>query len=131
MKIEITGEPKEIAALVLAVQERQSKAIVETTDWAGNVTVVTEKSARKIHSTTSITMKLNFPFFFSILQQNGDWHKEVNPMESKKPSEPLGKMSTTQYCSTPQQKLFLMESVEQDPVQFQPFENACCFLLMF
>lgn len=32
MKIEITGEPKEIAALVLAVQERQSKAIVETTD---------------------------------------------------------------------------------------------------
>ena len=41
MKIEITGEPKEIAALV---QERQSKAIVETTDWAGNVAVVTEKS---------------------------------------------------------------------------------------
>ena len=44
MKIEITGEPKEIAALVLAVQERQSKAIVETTDWAGHVAVVTEKS---------------------------------------------------------------------------------------
>ena len=44
MKIEITGEPKEIAALVLAVQERQSKAIVETTDGAGNVAVVTEKS---------------------------------------------------------------------------------------
>ena len=44
MKIEITGEPKEIAALVLAVQERQIKAIVETTDWAGNVAVVTEKS---------------------------------------------------------------------------------------
>ena len=44
MKIEITGEPKEIAALVLAVQERQSKAIVETTDWACNVAVVTEKS---------------------------------------------------------------------------------------
>lgn len=38
------SEPKEIAALVLAVQERQSKAIVETTDWAGNVAVVTEKS---------------------------------------------------------------------------------------
>ena len=44
MKIEITGEPKEIAALVLAVQERQRKAIVEPTDWAGNVAVVTEKS---------------------------------------------------------------------------------------
>ena len=44
MKIEIVGKPKEIAALVLAVQERQSKAIVETTDWAGNVAVVTEKS---------------------------------------------------------------------------------------
>lgn len=44
MKIEITGEPKEIAALVLAVQERQSKAIVETTDWSGNAAVVTEKS---------------------------------------------------------------------------------------
>lgn len=29
MKIEITGEPKEIAALVLAVQERQGKAVVE------------------------------------------------------------------------------------------------------
>ena len=44
MKIEITGEPKEIAALVLAIQERQGKAVVETTDWAGNVAVVTEKS---------------------------------------------------------------------------------------
>ena len=44
MKIEITGEPKEIAALVLAVQERQGKGVVETTDWAGNVAVVTEKS---------------------------------------------------------------------------------------
>lgn len=44
MKIEITGEPKEIAALVLAVQERQSKAIVETTDWAGNVIAKAEKS---------------------------------------------------------------------------------------
>ncbi len=44
MKIEITGEPKEIAALVLAVQERQYEAVVETTDWAGNVAVVTEKS---------------------------------------------------------------------------------------
>ncbi len=33
MKIEITGEPKEIAALVLAVQERQCEAVVETTDW--------------------------------------------------------------------------------------------------
>ena len=44
MKIKITGDPKEIAALVLAVQERQSKAIVETTDWAGYVAVVTEKS---------------------------------------------------------------------------------------
>jgi hypothetical protein len=44
MKIEITGEPKEIAALVLAVQERQCEAVVETTDWAGNVAVVTEKS---------------------------------------------------------------------------------------
>ena len=50
---------------------------------------------------------------------------------NKKPSELLGKMPTTQYCSTPQQKLFLMESVEQDPAQFQPFENACCFLLMW
>ncbi len=27
MKIEIVGEPKEIAALVLAVQERQSQAV--------------------------------------------------------------------------------------------------------
>jgi hypothetical protein len=44
MKIEITGEPKEIAALVLAVQERQCEAVVETMDWAGNVAVVTEKS---------------------------------------------------------------------------------------
>ena len=44
MKIEITGEPKKIAALVLAVQERQCEAVVETTDWAGNVAVVTEKS---------------------------------------------------------------------------------------
>ena len=44
MKIEITGEPKEIAAFVLAVQERQGKAVVETTDWAGNVAAVTEKS---------------------------------------------------------------------------------------
>lgn len=44
MKIEITGEPKEIAALVLAVQERQCEAVAETTDWAGNVAVVTEKS---------------------------------------------------------------------------------------
>ncbi len=44
MKIEIIGEPKEIAALVLAVQERQDKAVVETTDWAGNVAVVTEKN---------------------------------------------------------------------------------------
>lgn len=44
MKIEITGEPKEIAAHVLAVQERQSKAIVETTDWAGNVIAKAEKS---------------------------------------------------------------------------------------
>lgn len=43
MKIEITGEPKEIAALVLAVQERQGKAVVETTDWAGNVVAETEK----------------------------------------------------------------------------------------
>lgn len=46
MKIEITGEPKEIAALVLAVQERQCEAVVEATDWAGNVTVVTEKAER-------------------------------------------------------------------------------------
>lgn len=44
MKIEITGEPKEIAALVLAVQERQCEAVVEATDWAGNVAVVTEES---------------------------------------------------------------------------------------
>lgn len=29
MKIEITGEPKEIAALVLAVQERQNTSAVE------------------------------------------------------------------------------------------------------
>lgn len=29
MKIEITGEPKEIAALVLAVQERQSDRVSE------------------------------------------------------------------------------------------------------
>ena len=44
MKIKIIGEPKEIAALVLAVQGRQGKAVVETTDWAGNVAVVTENS---------------------------------------------------------------------------------------
>lgn len=43
MKIEITGEPKEIAALVLTVQERQGKAVVETTDWAGNVVAEAEK----------------------------------------------------------------------------------------
>lgn len=46
MKIKIIGEPKEIAALVLAVQGRQGKAVVETTDWAGNVAVVTEKAER-------------------------------------------------------------------------------------
>ena len=40
MKIEITGEPKEIAALVLAVHERQSKAHVEKTDCAANVALV-------------------------------------------------------------------------------------------
>jgi hypothetical protein len=34
---------KEIAALVLAVQERQGKAVVETTDWAGNVVAEAEK----------------------------------------------------------------------------------------
>ena len=28
MKIEIIGEPKEIAALVLAVQERQSQVVI-------------------------------------------------------------------------------------------------------
>ena len=44
MKIVITGSANEIAALVLAVQGRQGKAVVETTDWAGNVAVVTEKS---------------------------------------------------------------------------------------
>ena len=44
MKIEIIGEPKEIAALVLAVQERQAKTLVETTDWAGNVTATAEES---------------------------------------------------------------------------------------
>ena len=44
MKIEIIGEPKEIAALVLAVQGRQCEAVVETMDWAGNVAVITEKS---------------------------------------------------------------------------------------
>lgn len=44
MKIEITGEPKEIAALVLAVQERQGKAVVETTDRAGNVVAEAEKN---------------------------------------------------------------------------------------
>lgn len=38
MKIEITGEAKEIAALILAVQERQEE--VETVrDVFGNVTV--------------------------------------------------------------------------------------------
>ena len=44
MKIKITGDAKEIAALVLAVQERQGKAVVETTDWAGNVIAKAEKS---------------------------------------------------------------------------------------
>ena len=44
MKVEISGDAKDIAALVLAVQERQCEAVVETTDWAGNVAVVTEKS---------------------------------------------------------------------------------------
>ena len=42
MKLEITGTPKEIAALVLAVQERPCEAVVGTTDLAGNVFVVTE-----------------------------------------------------------------------------------------
>ena len=42
MKIEITGTPKEIAALVLAVQEQPCEAVVGTTDLAGNVFVVTE-----------------------------------------------------------------------------------------
>lgn len=46
MKIEITGEPKEIAALVLAVQERQGKAVVETTDRAGNVVAEAEKKSQ-------------------------------------------------------------------------------------
>lgn len=44
MKVEIIGDAKEIAVLVLAVQERQCEAVVETTDWAGNVTVVAEES---------------------------------------------------------------------------------------
>ena len=44
MKIEIIGEAKEIAALVLAVQERQAEAAVEATDWAGNVAVVTKEN---------------------------------------------------------------------------------------
>ena len=44
VKVEIIGDAKEIAALVLAVQERQAKTIVETTDWAGNVTATAEES---------------------------------------------------------------------------------------
>ena len=44
MKIKITGDAKEIAALVLAVQERQGKAVVETTARAGNVVAEAEKS---------------------------------------------------------------------------------------
>lgn len=43
MKIEIIGEPNEIAALVLAVQERQFEAVVKQTDWGGNTTVMPEE----------------------------------------------------------------------------------------
>ena len=43
MKIEIIGEPKEIAALVLAVQERQAEAVVKAADWGGNTTVMPEE----------------------------------------------------------------------------------------
>ena len=61
MKIEITGEPKEIAALVLAVQERQYEAVVETTDWAGNVAVVTEKNRKG---------RISFLLFYSTAKRN-------------------------------------------------------------
>ena len=48
MKIKITGDAKEIAALVLAVQERQGKAVVETTARAGNVVAEAEKNHNRL-----------------------------------------------------------------------------------
>lgn len=41
--VKITGNPKEIAALVLAVQERQAETVVKTADWGGNTTVMPEE----------------------------------------------------------------------------------------
>lgn len=48
MQIKIIGDPKEIAALVAAIQERQNVDIEEiASDWGGNIITVTKERETK------------------------------------------------------------------------------------